>query len=263
MTFVQDHAHGILACDFFVTVTAGFRVLYVFVIMEVGTRRIAHFNVTAHPTADWTLQQFREVITGVAGLVLDTAGNLYGTTTTTIVGRVYGAGVVFKLTPTGSETVLHNFTVAGGGAEPYGGLLRDKAGNLYGTTSNGGAYHYGVVFELIPCDSGYGFSVVYSFPGGADGGNPHAGLIQDAVGNLYGTTGTFYPGYNVVFKLSPSGTETVLHTFTGGADGYDPQAGLIQDPAGNLYGTTVDGGSARSGLCGQIGGCGVVFKLTP
>jgi transposase InsO family protein len=65
MTFVQNHAHGILACDFFVTVTAGFRVLYVFVIMEVGTRRIAHFNVTAHPTADWTLPQFREVITGV------------------------------------------------------------------------------------------------------------------------------------------------------------------------------------------------------
>ena len=64
MTFVRNHADGILACDFFVTVTASFRVLYVFVVMEVGTRRIAHVNVTAHPTADWTLQQFREVITG-------------------------------------------------------------------------------------------------------------------------------------------------------------------------------------------------------
>jgi len=64
VTFVRNHAQGILACDFFVAVTASFRVLYVFVIMEVGTRRIAHFNVTAHPTADWTLQQFREVITG-------------------------------------------------------------------------------------------------------------------------------------------------------------------------------------------------------
>ncbi len=64
MTFVRNHAQGLLACDFFVTVTASFRLLYVFVIMEVGTRRIAHFNVTAHPTADWTLQQFREVITG-------------------------------------------------------------------------------------------------------------------------------------------------------------------------------------------------------
>ena len=64
MTFVRNHAQGILACDFFVTVTASFRVLYVFVVMEVGTRRIAHFNVTAHPTASWTLQQFREVGTG-------------------------------------------------------------------------------------------------------------------------------------------------------------------------------------------------------
>src|SRR4029077_7686495 len=64
MTFVRNHAQGILACDFFVGVTASFRVLYVFMILEVGTRRIAHFNVTAHPTADWTLQQLREVITG-------------------------------------------------------------------------------------------------------------------------------------------------------------------------------------------------------
>ena len=64
MTFVRNHAKGILACDFFVTVTAGFRVLYVFVIMEVGTRRIAHVNVSAHPTAGWTLQQVREVVTG-------------------------------------------------------------------------------------------------------------------------------------------------------------------------------------------------------
>jgi hypothetical protein len=194
-------------------------------------------------------------------LVLDTAGNLYGTATTTIVDRTSGPGVVFKLSPAGTYKVLHTFTGADG-AQPYGGLLRDKAGNLYGTAFMGGAYGYGVVFELIRCDSGYDFSVVYSFPGGADGGNPYAGLIQDAVGNLYGTTGTEIPGYNVVFKLSPAGTETVLHTFTGGADGYNPAAALIQDPAGNLYGTTRDGG-ATTGLCGQIGGCGVVFKLTP
>ena len=199
-------------------------------------------------------------------LVLDTAGNLYGTTNA---GGAHNQGVVFKLSPTGSETVLHSFTGGADGGGPRAGLLRDAARNLYGTTLNGGtsvngpcAGGCGVVFKLSPCDSGYDFSVVYTFPGGAEGGNPEAGLIQDPVGNLYGTTGSLAPGYNVVFKLSPAGTETVLYSFVGGADGGTPYAGLVRDSAGNLYGTTVDGGDT-SGACGQGGGCGVVFRLGP
>jgi uncharacterized repeat protein (TIGR03803 family) len=196
-------------------------------------------------------------------LVLDAAGNLYGTTNA---GGAHNQGVVFKLCPTGSETVLHSFTGGADGGGPRAGLLRDAARNLYGTTLFGGISGggplgpcpggCGVVFKLSPCDSGYDFSVFYTFLGGADGGNPDAGLIQDAVGNLYGTTGTVLPGYNVVFKLSPTATETVLYNFIGGADGGTPWAGLVRDSAGNLYGTTIDGGDA-SCLCG------VVFKLTP
>jgi uncharacterized repeat protein (TIGR03803 family) len=199
-------------------------------------------------------------------LVLDAAGNLYGTTNA---GGAHNQGVVFKLCPAGSETVLHSFTGGADGGGPRAGLLQDAARNLYGTTLNGGtsvngpcAGGCGVVFKLSPCDSGYDFSVVYTFPGGAEGGNPEAGLIQDPVGNLYGTTGSLAPGYNVVFKLSPAGTETVLYTFIGGADGGTPYAGLVRDSAGNLYGTTVDGGDT-SGACGQGGGCGVVFRLGP
>ena len=112
--------------------------------------------------------------------------------------------------------------------------------------------------------------VLHSFTG-ADGGNARASLIRDAAGNLYGTTSEGgakssacvfapYPSCGVVFKLSPTGTETVLYSFTGGADGGQPAAGLIQDAAGNLYGTTLFGGYF-SPTCDI--GCGVVFRLAP
>jgi uncharacterized repeat protein (TIGR03803 family) len=193
------------------------------------------------------------------------AGNLYGTT---ISGGASGTGVVFKLSPAGTETVLYDFTGGADGAFPQGGLIRDAAGNLYGTTRSGGdtsacaSQGCGVVFELIRCrsaPSGYDFRVLYTFTGGADGGNSQAGLVLDAGGNLYGTTAgggssACSGGCGVVFKLSPIGTETVLHSFTGGADGGIPAAGLTQDSAGNLYGTTFLGGAS---------GNGVVFKLTP
>jgi uncharacterized repeat protein (TIGR03803 family) len=199
-------------------------------------------------------------------LVLDKAGNLYGTTNG---GGAHNHGVVFKLSPTGTETVLHSFTEGADGAYPVAGLLRDAARNLYGTTDGGGAHNQGVVFKLSPCDSGYDFSVVHSFTGGADGGGPTGDLIQDAAGNLYGTTGsggssTCLLGAGncgVVFKLSPTGTETVLYSFIGGADGGGPYAGVIQDAVGNLYGTT-PGGGAESSAC-FVGTCGVVFRLAP
>jgi uncharacterized repeat protein (TIGR03803 family) len=203
----------------------------------------------------------------VAGLVRDAAGNLYGTTFTGGSSggcNGIGCGTVFKLSPTGTETVLHRFTGGGDGGGPVAGLVRDSAGNLYGTTKVGGRsgtcenIRCGVVFELIRCGSapsGYDFKVLYTFTGGADGASPYAGLIQDAADNLYGTTRGGGGAGGVVFKLSPTGTETVLHSFAGSpTDGEGPQAGLIQDAAGNLYGTTQLGGAY---------GYGVVFRLAP
>jgi uncharacterized repeat protein (TIGR03803 family) len=131
-----------------------------------------------------------------------------------------------------SFVVLHSFDGADGAYPYYAGLVRDAAGNLYGTTHYGGAHGWGVVFKLSPTGAE---TVLYSFTGGADGGAPHAGLVRDAAGNLYGTTplggaeASTYCWYygrvttcGVVFKLSADGTETVLHRFTGGADGGNP-----------------------------------------
>jgi uncharacterized repeat protein (TIGR03803 family) len=144
-----------------------------------------------------------------AGLVRDPQGNLYGTTTW---GGAFGYGMVFKLDPTGNETVLHSFTfTAGDGADPYAGLVRDRQGNLYGTTGAGGAFSSGTVFKL---DATTGKeTVLYSFKGtGGDGAYPSAGLVFDAGGNLYGTTvDGGASGYGTVFKLTPlPATTTVL-----------------------------------------------------
>jgi uncharacterized repeat protein (TIGR03803 family) len=183
----------------------------------------------------------------LAGVIRDSAGNLYGTTFS---GGPADAGVVFKLDTAGNETVLYGFTGKADGNHPVAGLVRDSAGNLYGTTNTGGAANAGVVYKL---EANGQEKVLYSFTGGADGGHPDAGVIRDAAGNLYGTTyygGTGY-GYGVVYKLDTQGQETVLYSFMGGADGRYPQAGVTRDAAGNLYGTTVQGGA----------GFGVVFKL--
>jgi uncharacterized repeat protein (TIGR03803 family) len=196
-----------------------------------------------------------------AALVRDKAGNLYGTT---FYGGAAGAGTVFKLDPTGTETVLYSFTGGGDGKFPAGRLVLDTAGNLYGTTSEGGVVSCdnatdgcGVVFKV---DTTGKETVLYTFTGHADGGSPVAGLIRDSAGNLYGTTyvggATDCPfkgsaGCGVVFRVSKTGLETVLHTFTNG-DGSNPAADLIRDSAGNLYGTTQFGGL----------GYGTAFKLT-
>jgi uncharacterized repeat protein (TIGR03803 family) len=200
-------------------------------------------------------------------LVLDTAGNLYGVTASG--GELLcpdGCGVVFKLTPGGTETVLHYF--AGyplDGSVPEEGLTMDSAGNIYGTTGFGGASNKGTVFKL---DASGNETVLYSFTGGADGASPYAPLVLDKAGNLYGTTYSGGDtgglcgadgGCGVVFKLDTAGKETVLHTFTG-EDGLQPRGALLPDAAGNLYGTTSIGGDVSG--CGGVG-CGVVFKLTP
>ncbi len=203
-----------------------------------------------------------------ASLYRDATGNLYGTTNG---GGPYDAGVVFKIDSAGNETVLHTFTGGSDGGNPIGGLTADSAGNLYGTTYQGGIAGAGVnkrgAGVVYKIDTSGRFQVLYSFTGGADGSGPTAGVIVDARGNLYGTT--YYGGgqpnsLGVVYKLSPSGQETVLYTFKGdnglgGLDGANPYAGLTADRAGNLYGTTQNGGAGGGNPLAD----GVVYKLSP
>jgi uncharacterized repeat protein (TIGR03803 family) len=151
-------------------------------------------------------------------LLLDPAGTLYGTAGSA--GDLScsglqppGCGVVFKLDRTGKETALHSFTGGADGSFPVAGVVRDDAGNLYGSTYAGGSKGSGVVYKL---DSTGKESVLYSFTGGADGNGPFAGLIRDDVGNLYGTTyAGGSDGLGVVFKLDSTGKESVLYSFTG------------------------------------------------
>jgi uncharacterized repeat protein (TIGR03803 family) len=190
------------------------------------------------------------------GLIRDASGNLYGTTFSS---GANGFGTVFKLAPSGLETVLYNF--AGGltdGANPQAGLARDAAGNLYGTTLNGGALSHGMVFK---CTLRGTETVLHSFAGAStDGSGPAAGLLRDSAGNLYGTTNAGGSGGNgIVFKLDAAGSETPLYNFEGGADGRDPSAVLDQDSQGNFYGATQFGGS---GPC-EFSACGVIFGLSP
>jgi uncharacterized repeat protein (TIGR03803 family) len=159
---------------------------------------------------------------------------------------------------TRNEIVLYNFVGGqGDGANPYAALIQDSAGNLYGTTYGGGSpscsppYGCGTVFKL---DSTGKETLLYSFTGGSDGGNPNGELVQDAAGNLYGTTYTGADGCGTVFKLDSTGKETTLHTFgaPGGNDGCLPVAGVTRDSAGNLYGTTWQGGVKSFGIVFQL-----------
>jgi len=181
---------------------------------------------------------------------------------------------VFKLSPEPSggcpsgsnvgtgwcETVLYSFTGTGGDGEgPVGGLVRDAKGNLYGTTEYGGDLSCnapdgcGTAFKF---DTTTGKeTVLYSFTGSPEASQPHGGLVEDAQGNLYGTTpdvGAY--GYGAVYEVDAANKETVLYSFTGGADGGNPTEKLVRDAQGNLYGTTFDNNGAYGGT---------VFKLSP
>jgi uncharacterized repeat protein (TIGR03803 family) len=205
-------------------------------------------DTTGHETVLYSFTGGADGANPYEGVVRDSAGNLYGTTLT---GGAAGAGVVYKVDTTGHETVLYSFTGGADGGSPYAGVIRDSAGNLYGTTAGGGAAGAGVVYKV---DTTGHQTVLYSFTGGADGGNPYASVIRDAAGNLYGTTnggGAAFAG--VVYKVDTTGHETVLYSFTGGADGANPIAGVIRDSAGNLYGTTHNGGGPAF--------AGVVYKV--
>jgi uncharacterized repeat protein (TIGR03803 family) len=200
-----------------------------------------------------------------AGLFRDAAGNFYGTTESGGDNEPScgssGCGTVFKLNPRGKETVIHKFTATPDGFFPQSLLIEDGAGNLYGTTQLGGDYALGAVFKI---DMSGNETILYSFTGGSDGCFAAPGVILDSAGNLYGVAsegglGFCNSGVGVVFKVDPSGNETVLHTF-GGEDGANPDSVLLFDSETNLYGTTANGGTSEG--CG-FSGCGTVFELSP
>jgi uncharacterized repeat protein (TIGR03803 family) len=230
----------------------------------------AVFKLTPNADGSWTESLIHSFTTAnnedgdspLAGLVFDTAGNLYGTTGG---GGTYGVGAVFRLTPGSDgrwiESLIYSFLNDGrDGSGPSSPLIFDSFGNLYGTTFQGGVYGMGTVFRLTP-ESGGGWteSVLYDFTGGDLGGTPKAGVIFDAGGNLYGTTQSGGPdNVGLVYKLRPSKgvwSISAVHGFSGGRDGGIPESGsLIMDPEGNLYGTTSVGGLYE---------WGVIFELMP
>jgi uncharacterized repeat protein (TIGR03803 family) len=218
--------------------------------------------------------------------VLDAAGNLYGaaaaggTNFCDFIEQALSCGVVFELMPTAkgfwTEKVLYNFEGGTDGANPSAGVIFDSAGNLYGTTQFGGNFH-GTVFELVhgPDDT-WTEKVLYTFTNGLDGGGPSGGLVQDRLGNLFGTT--VAGGANAsgtIFELSP-GTDgnwlfNTLYSFCSRANCSDGHPGnsrvgsLILDKARNLYGSNGIGGIRPCGWDMQFGssnGCGTLFRLT-
>ena len=201
-----------------------------------------------------------------AGLVLDKNGKLLGTT---VRGGSNDAGTVFELIYVPgvgwTEHVVYNFQNASDGEVPIGGLIFDSAGNLFGTSFDGGSGGGGTIFELSPSGNTWTYKLLYSFTGGRWGG-PMATLTMDGAGNLYGTT--FVGGlYNngSVFKLANTQNGwlyTSLHDFTGGADGgYEVRSNVVIATDGTLYGTTAGGGDKGQGCFGS--GCGVVWMIKP
>jgi uncharacterized repeat protein (TIGR03803 family) len=232
------------------------------------------FELTPESNGKWTervLFQFTGGKDGSqpwSGLILDSTGNLYGTTSgggNSSDCAYSSCGVVFELTPSANgdwkEKVLHAFTGKDGGS-PLASLVFDGEGNLYGTTEWDSVYSGGTAFELAhDSNGGWTEHVLHRFSRGSDGGNPVAGLVLNVAGHLYGTTEfgghCGESGCGVVFELTHTSngrwTEHVLHNFTGGVDGSVPLAGVIFDHVGNLYGTTSQGMSSN----------GTVFELTP
>ena len=223
--------------------------------------------------AETVLHVFRQWAGGAlpySDVILDDDGNVYGTTYS---GGGNGYGTVFQISPTGQYTILHSFCrppQCVDGMEPWGGLVRDAQGNLYGTTDGGGNvgatntcagdyYTCGTVFKLSPDGT---YTILYRFAGGSDGANPRTDLILNPNGNLFGTTaaggshagecGTY--GCGVAFEIMGRSKERVLYSFKGGADGVHPFSGLSVDPTfEHLYGVTEGGGTT---------GYGVLFELS-
>jgi len=251
------HSRGVLGCGLPVTVTALALVVGAAAAQATGKEKVLHSFTGFANGQDGGLPY--------GSVVRDDAGNLYGTTFN---GGAYDYGTVFKLAPNGEETILHSFNIGSDdGVNPQAGVILDKQGNIYGTTRNGSTYNGGILFELAPDGTE---TILHIFAGGGDnnkdGGRPQADLIMDDAGNIYGTTN--YGGgkgacngnnCGTAFKFTKGGSMKILHAFSNGKDGGYPGAPLMIDAQGNLYGTTETGGNTA--LCG--GGCGVVFKLDP
>jgi len=237
------------------------------------------FELSPNARGGWIYRVIYSFKAGIDGawpsstLILDSKGSLYGTTASggtgsCTVGDYIGCGTVFKLTPSSrgwTETILHSFIGGADGQFLYGGLVRDAAGNLYGTTANGGSsgcfenLGCGTVFRLSLSGGVWTKTTLHVFAGN-DGAAPVGNLVFDNLGNLYGATAEGGAnGSGNVFELTPSSgfwNETVLHSFCSFCvDGSSPYAGVIFDGAGNLYGTTRNGGVNNED--------GIVFKLTP
>ncbi|HWZ83233.1 MAG TPA: choice-of-anchor tandem repeat GloVer-containing protein [Terriglobales bacterium] len=228
----------------------------IFRISATGVETIVHAFDTSHKA---------ELLTG--GILLDAKGSIFGTSLTAGIGpcRFFvGCGVVFQIDRAGRFHSFYRFTGGSDGSRPFGPLVEDVDGNLYGIAQQGGDLNCtdlpdpefpeagcGTVFKLSKQRE---LTVLHTFEAGADGAGPQPGILRDAAGNLYGTTdlgGTSDQG--TVFKIASDGTYTLLHTFNG-TDGRNPKGYLVADEAGNLYGTTQAGG---------VNGLGTVYELTP
>lgn len=243
-----------------------------------GLGTVFKLDATGKETILYSFTGYADGCYAGGGVVLDSAGNLYGVAKEGGAGFCeYGFGTVFELTQSGQFSVIHTF---GGsdGAYPGSNLIWDGQGNLYGVTFEGGSSSEcfymggcGTVFELSPQENGtWSEKVLYSFctqSGCTDGLQPSGSVSRDASGNLYGSTlfggltneGVCNGSCGVAYKLTPQGTESVLHAFTGGSDGAFPSGGLALDAAGSLYGSAEAGGAT----CALSGTCGVVYKIIP
>ncbi len=203
-----------------------------------------------------------------AGLVLGSDGNLYGTTEGGGNGPCdsgdlgNGCGIVFRISPSGSETNLHSFGNSPDDGQYPAGLVRGSDGNIYGTTGGGGTNNVGTVFRISSSGT---YTILYSFGDSPTDGNGPEGLVEGYDSNFYGTTSqggtntSCFNGCGTVFRISPSGSYTSLYSFAGylNEDGGDPQAGLVQGSDGNFYGTTSQGGTnSDSGIIFRISSSG-------
>jgi uncharacterized repeat protein (TIGR03803 family) len=228
----------------------------IFKIAPDGTKTVLH-AFTANPDGATPI-----------GIVRDAKGNIFGAT---VYGGQFGYGTVFKLFPNGREKVLHSFKAENYGRNsphgmwPQAGPTIGVDGNLYGTTGDGGTRATGcgqggcgTVYKLT---LGGKLTTLYKFKGPGDGCQAYSGLTTDRSGNLYGVTnGCGGDNSGTVYKIDPSGNETILHTFTEGADGSGPVAPPTIDKDGTLYGDTEFGGGGEG--CNGTVGCGIIYKIT-
>ncbi len=222
----------------------------------------AVYQATVDDQDVWTINTLhsfnkdqRDGYNPLSGVTFDAAGNIYGVTQQ---GGTKAFGVLYQLSKDAqgnwNEKVIHSFDPSNGidGGYPVASLLLGADGALYGTTSSGGkAGFYGTAFKFALVNNRWKQSILHSFTNGADGGQPLAGLIADANGNLYGTCSTGGTGFGMVYRLSLNQqgkwAEKVIYNFKGGSDGSKPESNLMFDATGNLLGTTQQGGANNMG----------------